>query len=122
MGEDTLDAIDGEAFVRLRDSLGADAPEFLAGVIDDYLADAPHLLARLQDAAARGDAEALRRAAHPFKSNSASFGAMRLAALCKQLEAQGAAGRLDGAAEQVAAIASEFERVRAALLARRPEV
>ncbi|MBL8368444.1 MAG: Hpt domain-containing protein [Candidatus Accumulibacter sp.] len=41
----------------------------------------------MQAAAAAGDAEALRKAAHALKSSSANLGAEYLTTLCRQLEA-----------------------------------
>jgi HPt (histidine-containing phosphotransfer) domain-containing protein len=51
------------------------------------------------------------RAAHPLKSSSGQVGAKRLAALCKELEARGRAGSLEGATELSAQIAAELESV-----------
>ena len=39
------------------------------------------------------------RSAHTLKSSSAQVGALRLSALCKELEARGRAGSTRGAAE-----------------------
>ena len=51
---------------------------FLAEMIDTFLDDAPGLMAEIEGAVASGDAAALRRAAHTLKSNSRTFGALRL--------------------------------------------
>ncbi|MBN8455716.1 Hpt domain-containing protein, partial [Accumulibacter sp.] len=84
-------------------------------VVAAYLGDAPTRLAQLQAAAAAGDAEALRRAAHALKSSSANVGAEPLAALCKELEALGRQGDVDGAGTLLAAAEAELMRVLATL-------
>ena len=75
------------------------APNVLAKVIGIYLGQSPGLLEALREAVHSGDdPEAMRRAAHSFKSGCANVGAVSLAALCKELEALGRRGEVDGAA------------------------
>jgi two-component system sensor histidine kinase/response regulator len=90
------DVINTNVLSALRESLGDD-DEFLAELIETYLQDSPEQLAAIRSGLKSGDAEAVRRAAHSMKSNSASFGAMSLSALCKQLEDFGKDGDLVGA-------------------------
>jgi HPt (histidine-containing phosphotransfer) domain-containing protein len=90
-------------------------PNLVRRVIDLYLESAPQLLARIRASLAEQDAHSLTDAAHSFKSSSANVGAAGLAALCKDLEAQGRSGDLTAAAQAVAGIAVEFERVEQAL-------
>ena len=92
---------------------GGDA--FLAELLDVFQADAPELLTDMTHAVAWGDPAGLRQAAHSLKSNSASFGATRLAALCQEAERLGKAETLEGAAAKVAQIGAEYEKVLAAL-------
>jgi HPt (histidine-containing phosphotransfer) domain-containing protein len=106
--------IDRRVLDSLLESLGGDE-EFLAELLETYFDDSPQQFATMQEALATGNAEALRRAAHSLKSNSANFGAMPLSAICKGLEDMGKAGVLDGAAERIAAAAAEYDRGRAAL-------
>ncbi len=106
--------IDQEALDALLASLGGDE-EFLAELMQDYFDDSPDQLAAMETAMAAGDDEGLRRAAHSLKSNSATFGAMKLSGMCKQLEDQGKSGALDGAGTGIAQVAAEYERVRLAL-------
>lgn len=105
----------------LLETTGGD-PSFLAEPIDSYVADTDTLLASMRHALATGNAEELRRAAHSLKSNSATFGALRLTALCAHLEEQAAAGELDGAAGRVAEVENEFATVKPALRAAYPGV
>jgi HPt (histidine-containing phosphotransfer) domain-containing protein len=112
--------LDPAALENLREMVGGDA-EFLAELMDTFLADAPQLLADMRQAVERGDAAGLRLAAHSLKSNSADFGAMTLSNLCWELEGMGKAGTLDGAAKKVAQVEAEYERVKPAIEAVRKE-
>lgn len=96
------------------ENLGGDL-DFLADLLQIYFDDSPRQIAAMQAAAAAGDAEGLRRAAHSMKSNCANFGAMVLSTKCKELEMMGKAGALDGAADKIAVVAADYVRVRAAL-------
>jgi HPt (histidine-containing phosphotransfer) domain-containing protein len=98
----------------LLESLGGDL-DFLAELLQTYFDDSPQQIAAMRAAVAAGDAEALRRAAHSLKSNSANFGALALSAKCKELEMVGKAGTVDGAADKIAVVAADYEQVRAAL-------
>ena len=106
--------IDPAAWAGLLESLGGDV-DFVAELVGTYFDDSPRLLAAMQAALSAGNAEDLRRAAHSLKSNSASFGAMRLSKKCKELEDMGKAGALECAAEQIRCAVAEYEEARAAL-------
>jgi signal transduction histidine kinase/CheY-like chemotaxis protein/HPt (histidine-containing phosphotransfer) domain-containing protein len=88
----------------------------LARVIDALLQTAPGQIDALHKAVAQADADALRGIAHSLKSSSANLGALRLSALARELELQGRAGRLEGAAALVESLSREWERVRSALV------
>jgi two-component system sensor histidine kinase/response regulator len=90
------DIIDSNVLGALKESLGDD-DEFLAELIETFLQDSPEQLTAIRGAFGSADAEIVRRSAHSLKSNSASFGAMSLSALCKQLEDLGKHGDLVGA-------------------------
>jgi HPt (histidine-containing phosphotransfer) domain-containing protein len=108
--------IDAAAFAELLETVGGDR-EFLAELVDTYLADSPGLLAELRAAVANDDAATARRAAHTLKSTSASFGANGLAADCREIEATAAAGNFVGLGEQVELAAASYAQVEAALRA-----
>jgi HPt (histidine-containing phosphotransfer) domain-containing protein len=110
------DTLDQAALADLRAMTGDD-PAFLAELIDTYVADTPQQLATIRRALDTGDAEAVRRAAHSLKSNSATFGAAALAGLGAQLEARGKAGELAGMDELVARAEAEYDLVKRALRA-----
>jgi PAS domain S-box-containing protein len=109
-------SLDDDALQNLRD-LGGD--EFLAEVIDAFLADAPELLATLRRSLDDGSTEELRRAAHTLKSNGATLGAEGFADRCRTLEQRAKSGELDGAAELVDRIEAEYRPLEEALAALR---
>jgi two-component system sensor histidine kinase/response regulator len=109
------EAINPRALDTIRQLPGPNGELLVQKVVAAYLGDAPTRLAQLQAAAAAGDAEALRRAAHALKSSSANVGAEPLAALCKELEALGRQGDVDGAGTLLAAAEAELMRVLATL-------
>jgi histidine phosphotransfer protein HptB len=108
------DTIDRAVLDGLLDSVGGDR-EFLAELLQTYFDDSPKLLATLHTALEAGSADEFRRAAHSLKSNSASFGAMQLSKMCKELEDMGKTGTQDGAGPKIAHAEEEYARVRAAL-------
>jgi HPt (histidine-containing phosphotransfer) domain-containing protein len=87
-------AIDRQTFDSLTGLVGND---FIGELVETFFEEAPDLLAEMDRALEEGDAQAFRRAAHSLKSNSASFGAMEMATLARELEYLGRDGRLDDA-------------------------
>jgi signal transduction histidine kinase/DNA-binding response OmpR family regulator/PAS domain-containing protein len=110
------DVLDLKALHTLLDTVGGEF-EVLAELIDSFLEDAPGLLAELAGFAATGDAAGIRRIAHSLKSNGADLGATEFSRLCRELEALARDGELADAAERVAHVQTEYERVAAALVA-----
>jgi len=104
--------IDFKKFEEFRDTMGTD---FIGEVIEVFNEDAPELLEQMKQALSSDDAELLRRAAHSLKSNSAAFGADKLAELARELERLGKEGSLAGAGDKVARAAAEYQRVQQAL-------
>ena len=78
--------IDPAVFDELKDTAGA---EFVAELAATFFEEAPQMLAELRRAQAAGDADGYRRAAHSLKSNSNTFGAMRLGAAARDQELGG---------------------------------
>jgi HPt (histidine-containing phosphotransfer) domain-containing protein len=108
-------AVDDVVLGELRESVGND-PDFLAELIDDFLADAPTQLESLREAAGSGDAERAMRAAHTLKGASRTFGAAELASLCQDAESAAGAGDLGAVLARVNEIDGEWARVGADLL------
>ncbi len=108
------DVIDLNAIEGLR-ALGGGDESFLAELIETFLAESPQLLARLKTAVAGFDSGGVRLNAHSLKGSGAEFGAAYLAELCRQLEQAGKAQELDSAADLLAEVEDEYQRVAAAL-------
>jgi HPt (histidine-containing phosphotransfer) domain-containing protein len=108
-------ALDTGTLEELRKSVGGD-DEFLAELVDDFLADAPSQVDTLRTAAMSGDADEAKRAAHTLKGTSRTFGAGDLASLCQEAETAANAGDLDAVLARVDGIDAEWSRVRSELL------
>jgi len=67
--------IDKSVYAGLQDTVGA---EFAAELVDTFIEEASGMLAELRSALAERHAERFRRAAHSLKTNSNTFGAMKL--------------------------------------------
>jgi signal transduction histidine kinase/DNA-binding response OmpR family regulator len=104
---DSDPSLDPAALRRLAD-VGRD-DEFVSRVVKTYLSSSARLLAALRDAVAASDPEASAVAAHTLKSSSAQVGAVRVSALCKELETRGRSGSMEGVAELLDEIANELE-------------
>ena len=109
-----LETLDRAALDTLLDSIGGD-PEFFAELLDEYLSDSPRQFAAMRQSFLDGDCDTLRRAAHSLKSNSATFGAMALSTMCRDLEYMGRDRTLEGAEARIAAAEAEFADVQEAL-------
>jgi PAS domain S-box-containing protein len=106
------DVVDRAVIDRLGESMGRD---FAVELIDTFVADARDLLAAIQRALAASDRDGFRRAAHTLKSTGESLGAFALAALARELESIGQAGRLHEVGDRVDRLADLYERVAHAL-------
>jgi signal transduction histidine kinase/CheY-like chemotaxis protein/HPt (histidine-containing phosphotransfer) domain-containing protein len=113
--------LDPAALQRLRGTLGKQADAMLPALIDDFVQDAPRLIADAQRSWEQGQLAELRRAAHTLKSGSATFGAMALSALARELEYSARDGTLERVEELLAQIQSEYLQAKAALEALRKE-
>ncbi len=106
--------LDKQALARLQASMGGDE-SFLQELIDSFLAEAPQLLATMQQGMTTGNAGEVRLAAHSLKSLAADFGATRLNELARELEGWARDGRLPEAEETAAAIEQLLPAVLGAL-------
>jgi signal transduction histidine kinase/CheY-like chemotaxis protein len=102
-----LDPAPLEQLRRLEASTGR---SILREVVDTFLAETPQRLAKLREALAGGDGEALALFAHSLKGSSGQLGAVRLAALCRELEAAGRAGAPAHRAAALALTLTALER------------
>ena len=114
--EKTAPCIDMQVLERMS-ALGGKGVSLVTKIIGVYLNDAPSRLRSMQEAVARGDAVAMGRSAHTFKTSSANLGAMSLAELCQRMESLGRASSMSGAGILVTQIETEYARVAAELSA-----
>ena len=105
-------AIDPSVTARLRELAAATDPSVLGEIYEAFLLSAVDYLTAIRDGAATHDAEGLRKAAHALKGAGANIGAQALAELCRQLEALGETGRVDGAVKGLEQVEQEFARVK----------
>ena len=108
---------------RLRRQLTeAGAAEALGPILDTFLADAPRRIEALITAVQSGDATAVSKAAHAFKSASATIGAAVLAKMLADIESRGRAKTIDGVAALVEEARKETGRVLEQVTAARPNI
>ena len=98
--------IDRSTFESLRQMTDA---VFVDELVNTFLEDTPLQLRELNASLKQGDTEVFRRAAHSIKSNAATFGAVRLSDLARELEMMGKEGTLTGAAGKLEALQHAFE-------------
>ncbi len=108
------DVIDRAAVRNLLDSVGGDLA-FFSELLDAYFLDAPRLLSEMRQAISDNRPPQLQLSAHSLKSASATFGAMHLSALCRELEFMGRANTVQGAGELAPQVEAEYAQVQAAL-------
>ena len=83
----------------------------MVALIDTFLGHMPGQMEALGTALGREDVDEVRRGAHTLKANAAMFGATALADLCRELEAAGKTGTLEGGSRLLSRIEMELERV-----------
>ncbi len=109
-------ALDEGALADL-DALGG--AEFVATVTQEFLADAETLLESLAEAAREPDMQAFRNRAHALRSAGANVGARALCEMCRVAPGVTPADLPRLGVQQVERLATELQRVREALEARR---
>jgi PAS domain S-box-containing protein len=112
-------SLEAAALQQLRDLGGV---EFIAEVVDVFLADAPALITSLRSSLDRQDTEELRRAAHTLKSNGSTLGAAAFAELCRTVEQHAKDARLDGVPHLVDRIEQEYQTLQEVLASLRSEL
>ncbi len=106
-------ALDPRRIAGLRSLRRRDGSDMAQHVVQLFLDTAPALLARLREAATRGQTEALASAAHELRGSARAIGAEPLATLAGEIEAAAREARpLDAGALE--ALDAELARVRAA--------
>ena len=98
----------------LLDELDGDR-EFLEESLDMFDQAAPDLLARIRDAVAQGDAEAVRIGAHTLKSMVGNFSAKPAFEAASHIETVGRNGDLTLCTDRLATLETEVARLQKAL-------
>jgi HPt (histidine-containing phosphotransfer) domain-containing protein len=101
---------------QLLDRVGGDR-RALDRLVRLFLTDSRVLLAHVREAADRGQAPELRRAAHALKGSVANFGAPAAVAAAARLQQMGESGDLSEASAACASLEQELARVREGLQA-----
>jgi CheY-like chemotaxis protein/HPt (histidine-containing phosphotransfer) domain-containing protein len=104
-------AVDAEVIRKLASSLGERGRASVGALIGTFLGHVPDQMRTLSSASQGNGFDDVRREAHALKSNASTFGADRLADLCRELESAAKAGSLDGQGELVERIEDELARV-----------
>ena len=97
-------------------SLVEDDRELLQEIIALYFEGMPNLMADVETALARSDADALERAGHTMKGSVSNFGAQAAFDAALQVELIGRSRVLDGAETAVQQLRAEVERLTAAMM------
>lgn len=113
-GADDAGAVD----LRLIDSLCAlgSGPGFLRDVVETFRADANRLMARIEEAAAAGDAARFARSLAALRHAAGHLGGTRLGQVAVSLQDQDAAELRQHGAGQVERLAAEVDRLTTALI------
>ncbi len=85
--------------------------DLLSRIVATYVSSSTELAAELRAGAAAEDPKRMAMAAHTLKSSSAQVGAMKLSSLCKEIEARGRGGSVQGVTELLDQVFSELESV-----------
>lgn len=91
-------------------------PNLLAKIIHLYLESSPTLVDDIVKSIEQSDTESLENAAHSLKSSSANLGATELSNLCKKLELQGKASKIETAELLVERLILLYNNTKSALV------
>jgi signal transduction histidine kinase/DNA-binding response OmpR family regulator len=108
---DASPSLDASVLDALRTFEAGGDSGLVARVVAAFLQSSGKLFDAARQASETQDAEALARAMHTLKSSSAQLGARKLSLLCKDLEARGRSGSLDGTEELLERVGRELEEV-----------
>jgi PAS domain S-box-containing protein len=92
----TADVLETSVIDELRGLGDGDGTDVIAELTDAFMAEAPRLIEAIRAGSTRSDAGDVRMAAHALKSSSAAMGALRLSAVCAEIEALSRGGTLAG--------------------------
>ena len=100
-----------EILEQLNFMLGGGDPDFLAGLVDEFIDDASNLMNEIRQSVEGASAPRLQQSAHTLKSSAAMFGAAEMSLTCEELEEMGSKGTLSEAAKALALLEAQFSAV-----------
>ncbi|GAB4430278.1 MAG: hypothetical protein Kow002_18730 [Anaerolineales bacterium] len=106
------EVIDLDTYRALEEMVGE---AYVLEMVDAFLDEGKHFLDDLNSALNTSDVDRFRRAAHSLKSNAATFGALHLSGLAKELEEIARDGQLEGSGGKLESISSAFGQAEQAL-------
>ncbi|MEX0746855.1 MAG: response regulator [Rhodothermales bacterium] len=109
--EDVMPSVSLNILEELNDMLGGDDPDFMIGLVNEFITDSGNLMNRIRKAVKDGNSADLQHAAHTLKSSSAMFGANEMSKTCKVLEKMGINHQVKEAPAHVAKLDTFFDRV-----------
>jgi two-component system sensor histidine kinase/response regulator len=112
-GDADEDPLDRNVLATLRELQQEGEPDILNELIELFLTDVPPQLVALREAAEAGDAHSVGRFAHTLKGSCGNMGAVRMDAICAELEEIGRSEDLAAAPVLISRLEKEFEHVRA---------
>ncbi|KAF0806757.1 two-component hybrid sensor and regulator [Alcanivorax xiamenensis] len=105
------EAVDLAVIQELKEVMGADFPR----LVMSFVKDGEQRLRAIQDGLAATDTEVVRQQAHSFKGSSGNLGAVRVSALCLEMESAARDGDVAMAASLLDPLKEAFESVCARL-------
>lgn len=114
-----MGAVDVAILAKLMADLGDD-PVVMEELVATFLVEGPRLVAGMRESLDKQDRRNLNRAVHSLKSTSATFGAMHLWQLCKDLERDTETGIPVQAGARVAQVEAEWAAAQKELAAWKP--
>ncbi|MCP3962800.1 MAG: response regulator [bacterium] len=115
LDETLSSALDRESLDRLRELQRDGSDDLLDRLVQEFVSSTPDLIASMRNEVERGNANAIKEAAHSLKSSSGFLGATKMVTLCQSLETLAKESAMDEVAETLAALEPAFETARAAL-------
>ncbi|MES2958184.1 MAG: Hpt domain-containing protein [Pseudomonadota bacterium] len=115
LGSAAADVLDTNALARLQELDPSGSSGLVARVLNTYVQSLQRQLVMLDTARRDGDAQGQRHVAHTLKSSSASVGALKLSALCADIEHKLREGLSEGLDGQLDELTVEAARILAAL-------
>jgi two-component system, sensor histidine kinase and response regulator len=106
------DPLDRSVLAGLRELQEEGEPDILNELIELFLTDVPPQLAALREAVEAGDAHSVERIAHTLKGSCGNMGAVRMEAICAELEEIGRSEDLATTPVRISKLEEEFGRVR----------